>query len=147
MTSIKLENLSPKELQDLIDNASAQMDAAHEKNIQSAKEKIEAVLKNHELSIEDIFPVRATRKSGKGKSYGKRPKGDRPMYVNPADPSQTWLGMGRPPLWYTQALKKRGVTRESLLAPGTRGVKKTAGAKAAGKKSAGRRGRKPRAQK
>ena len=38
-----------------------------------------------------------------------------PKYQNPEDPAQTWTGRGRQPGWFAAALKKRGVTEESLL--------------------------------
>jgi DNA-binding protein H-NS len=32
-----------------------------------------------------------------------------PKYANPDDPSQTWVGRGRKPLWLVAKMKKKGV--------------------------------------
>lgn len=55
------------------------------------------------MSIADLAgnksPRRTTRKTTTGR-MAKRP----PKYVNPRDPSQTWAGTGRQPLWFKDAL-------------------------------------------
>ena len=150
MTTIKLDNLNPKQLQALIDSASAQMTAAQEKIITIAREKIEAVLSAHELSIEDVYPSVASRKA-----FGKLVRGKRkhagggrpPMYRNPDDHSQTWGGFGRKPLWYVKALKKRGATVESLLIPGAATSRSSTSVKVPRKKAIVRRGGRGRAKK
>ena len=37
-----------------------------------------------------------------------------PKFANPDDPSQTWVGIGKPPLWF-QAQLAKGVARETML--------------------------------
>ena len=37
-------------------------------------------------------------------------------YANPDDPTQTWVGMGKPPQWFKDQLAN-GRTREDLLVP------------------------------
>ena len=39
--------------------------------------------------------------------------------VKPARTSKTWSGRGKQPLWFADAVKKRGVTAESLLIDGS----------------------------
>jgi DNA-binding protein H-NS len=113
--AIDLKTLSPKELQALIAHASAQMDEARATQIQAIKQKIEALLSHSGLSFEDVYPSR-----GKGAAVkkGKKTGAVAPKYHNPADPSQTWSGRGRKPLWFAQALRRRGVTEENLLIGG-----------------------------
>lgn len=123
--AIDLKTLSPKELQALIANASAQMHEAHAAQIQAVRQKIEALLSHSGLSLEDIYPTR--RKKGAGKKAAAGPVAAK--YRNPADPSQTWSGRGRQPAWFAAALKRRGVTEESLLIGG--GAKASGPAKAA----------------
>lgn len=107
--AIDLNNLSPKELQALIADAEAQMKHARAVQVQSVREKIEALLDKNGFTLEDVYPSR-------GKAAGKTAKRVvAPKYRNPADPSQTWSGRGRQPLWFANALKGRGVTIESLL--------------------------------
>jgi len=60
----------------------------------------------------DIYPARG----GKG---AKGPKAAvAPKYRNPENPAQTWSGRGKHPVWFDEALKKKGVTAESLLIAG-----------------------------
>lgn len=110
--AIDLKTLSPKELQALIANASAQMHEAHAAQIQTVKQKIEALLGNSGLTLDDIYPSRRGKKAGAKKSATGSVA---PKYRNPADPSQTWSGRGRQPAWFAAALKRRGVTEENLL--------------------------------
>lgn len=126
--AINLETLSPAELKALIANAQSQMQAAHLNHIKEVREKIERLLKSGNLTLADVYPTRG----------GKAAKGPKsvvaPKYRNPANPSQTWSGRGKRPLWFAQALKKRGTTVESLLIDGA--AVKDAPAKAAPAKAA-----------
>src|SRR5579875_853909 len=114
--AIDLKTLSPKELQSLIANANAQMQEAKSSQILDLRKKIDALLNNAGLSLDDVYPTRGGRagRGGKGGKRGVVP----PKYRNPEDPSQTWTGRGKRPLWFVAALKKRGVTAESLLIDG-----------------------------
>lgn len=123
--AINLETLSPKELQALIADAQSQMQAARTNHVKDVRGKIDALLARSGLSIADVYP---TRKSGKG-----GPKSVvAPKYRNPQNPSQTWSGRGKRPLWFVDALKRRGVTAEDLLIDATAKAPAPA-AKAAGK--------------
>lgn len=129
--SINLETLSPTELKSLIANAQSQMQAAHVNQVKDVREKIERLLKSNGLALADVYPTRSG-KSAKGPKSVVAPK-----YRNPADAAQTWSGRGKRPLWFVQALKKRGTTAESLLIGGApkaapaKAVKKGATRKAA----------------
>jgi DNA-binding protein H-NS len=112
--AIDLKSLSPKELQSLITNASAQMHEAHAQHVQVVRQKIEALLSHSGLSLEDIYPKRGKKAAAKKGGVGSVA----PKYRNPADASQTWSGRGRQPVWFVQALKRRGVTAEDLLIGG-----------------------------
>jgi DNA-binding protein H-NS len=109
--AIDLKTLSPKELQALIANASAQMHEAHAAQIQTVRQKIETLLSSSGLTLEDIYPTRRKKAGAKKSAAGSVA----PKYRNPADPAQTWSGRGRQPAWFAAALKRRGVTEESLL--------------------------------
>ena len=110
--AINLETLSPAELKALIANAQSQMQSAHLNHIKEVREKIERLLKSSNLALADVYPTRGG-KAAKGPKAAVAPK-----YRNPADASQTWSGRGKRPLWFAQALKKRGTTVESLLIDG-----------------------------
>ncbi len=112
--AIDLKNLSPKELQALIANANAQMHDAHAAQVQSVKQKIETLLSNSGLTLNDVYPSRAKKASGKKGATGAVA----PKYRNPSNPSETWSGRGRQPAWFVKALRRRGVTGDSLLIGG-----------------------------
>jgi len=111
--AINLDSLSPAELQALIKNAEAQMESARRNKAQEVRSKIDALLKGAGLSIDEVYP----RRGGKA---AKSPKASvAPKYRNPENAAQTWSGRGKRPLWFSGALKKKGVTAESLLIGGS----------------------------
>ena len=124
--AVKLDGLSPKELQALITQAQSRMESARSEHIQGVKAKIDGILKAEGLQLSDVY-------SGRGGKRGKRVGAGVPKYRNPADPSQTWTGHGKSPSWFQAALKKSGVTAESLLI--TKAGTKKSTAKASAKKS------------
>lgn len=145
--AIDLKTLSPKELQALIENANAHMHEARAAQIQSVKQKIEALLASSSLGLEDIYPSRGKKAAGKKDKTGPVA----PKYRDPSDPSQTWSGRGRQPAWFAKALRRRGVTVESLLidssAKSAAPARSASSAKKAVKKAAKRVGKKTAAKK
>lgn len=110
--AINLDSLSHAELQALIKNAEAQMESARMNHVREVRAKIDAVLASSGLTLSEVYPTRG----GKG---AKGPKAAvAPKYRNPENPAQTWSGRGKHPLWFNAALKKKGVTAESLLIAG-----------------------------
>ena len=110
--AINLETLSPAELKALIANAQSQMQTAHGNHVKEVREKIERLLKNSSLTLADVYPTRGSKGAKAPKSVVA------PKYRNPENGIQTWSGRGKRPLWFVQALKKRGTTAESLLIDG-----------------------------
>jgi DNA-binding protein H-NS len=131
--AIDLKALSPKELKALIANAESQMQEARASQVQEVRKKIDALLSSSGLSLADIYPAHG----GKGGKGGKR-GAVAPKYRNPEDPSQTWTGRGKRPLWFAAAIKRRGVTADSLLIAGA-GKAKAAPARKAAKKATRRK--------
>lgn len=111
--AINLDSLSPAELQALIKTAEAQMESARRNKVQEVRTRIDALLKGAGLSIDEVYP----RRGGKGAKGTKAPVA--PKYRNPENAAQTWSGRGKRPLWFSAALKKRGVTAESMLIAGS----------------------------
>lgn len=64
---------------------------------------IEAVAKEHGLSVDEIV-------GGKGR---KRKSKAPAKYVNPSNPSETWSGRGRQPAWFKSAVAA-GTKPESM---------------------------------
>ena len=125
--AINIDSLSPAELQALIKSAEAQMDSARKNHVKEVRAKIDGILAGAGLTIGEVYPTRG----------GKSPKVPKaavaPKYHNPDDASQTWSGRGKRPLWFNQALKKKGVTVESLMI--ANGPAKAAPVKRAAKKA------------
>jgi len=112
--AIDLKSLSPKELQALIAGANAQMQEARSNMVQEVRKKVDALLKLSGLTLTEVYPVRASKKTSNKKGAGSVA----PKYRNPSNLSETWSGRGRQPLWFAGAIKKRGLTPESLLIEG-----------------------------
>jgi DNA-binding protein H-NS len=108
------------------------MDSAQKNHVKEVRAKIDGILAGAGLTIGEVYPTRGG-KSAKGSKAAVAPK-----YRNPDNASQTWSGRGKRPLWFVEALKKKGVTAESLLivgssarpAPAKKAVKKVAVKKA-----------------
>src|SRR5690349_3960339 len=110
--AINLDALSPAELQALIKSAEAQMQSARKNHIQEVRTKVDALLKSAGLTLDEVYP----RRGGQG---GKGPKAAvAPKYRNPENPAQTWSGRGKRPLWFSEVLRKQGVTADSMLIGG-----------------------------
>lgn len=112
--AINMESLSPAELQALIKSAEAQMESARKNHVKEVRAKIDGILAAAGVTIGEVYPSRGS-KSAKGPKAVVAAK-----YRNPDDAAQTWSGRGKRPLWFVEALKKKGVTPESLLIAGAK---------------------------
>lgn len=95
--AINLQAMSRKELLDLqgqVEKALRNAEASERRAALKAAEKAAA---EFGFSLNDL--------SGGGRTAGKRSKAP-PKYCNPANPEQTWSGMGRKPKWIHEALAK-----------------------------------------
>ena len=86
-----------------------------------AIEKILAIAKDAGLSASDISSAMGGGKKKSDKAKATRavkksgPRGKvAPKYKNPADPTQTWTGRGKSPVW-VQALKNAGTLDSALI--------------------------------
>lgn len=96
----KVKNLALEELVKLrhdIDKLIIQKQKDQKKDLIS-KFKVEAAKLG--LSLEEVIGLDAAK--------GRKNKGQKvaPKYCNPKDPSQTWTGRGRKPLWVEDALNQ-----------------------------------------
>jgi DNA-binding protein H-NS len=112
--TVNLETLSPKELQALIESAHSQMQAAQAGVVADVKAKIEALLSKNGLTLADVYPSQRGGVAAKGGKKGSVA----PKFRNPANAEQTWSGRGKRPLWFVDALRRRGVTADDLLISG-----------------------------
>lgn len=98
-----LSKMSMDELKQLKKDVDTAIKGFAERKRAEAMKAIEAVAKEHGLSIDEIV-------GGKGK---KRKTKAPAKYANPANPAETWSGRGRQPAWYKAAIAE-GKAPESL---------------------------------
>lgn len=135
--ALKLDDLSPRELAALIEQARAQMSTARSAQIADVRTKIDALLDKEGLTIGDVYP--GGSKSSQ-KMTAKRAGAGVPKFRNPNDPGQTWTGFGKKPAWFIAALKTPGVTADSLrVGAGKAAVVKKAAAAKKPKKAAAKK--------
>jgi DNA-binding protein H-NS len=102
-----VEKMNLKQIEALEARIADAKSAAVEEAKAEVKAKIDAVLESSGLTIGDLYP-RAKQANGRGKGGKAGVK-----FRNPKDPSQTWSGRGRKPLWLVAAVKK-GAKQESF---------------------------------
>lgn len=103
MAKMDLNKLSLKELKALRKEVSAAISAFDSRKRVEAKKALEAVAKEHGMSLTDI--IGGGKKGKKARAPAK--------YRNPANATDTWSGRGRQPGWYKAAVAK-GKKPESL---------------------------------
>lgn len=138
--AVNLKALSATELQTLIQDASAHLEGARKNLVKDIRAKIDALLQESGLTLDDIYHRRGVKHTKKTKAtkVNNPLKGSTvaPKYRNPEDASQTWSGRGRQPRWIAEALKKRGVTLDSFVIGASKATAKKATKKAPPKKTA-----------
>ena len=85
MASLKELLLQQKEL-------AVQIEAARKREIADAAQQARALVAEHGLTVEDVFPNRRGRKAAGGGAKVA------PKYRDPAT-GTTWTGRGKPPRW------------------------------------------------
>ena len=101
--NIELDSMTRKELETLkanVDKALVRLSEADRKAALMAAEKAAAA---HGFTLAEIAGVGGAKRGPKPK-FG--PKTVSPAkYRNPADPTQTWTGKGRQPVWFKTAIQ------------------------------------------
>ncbi len=90
-----LDKMSLKDLLKLQERVADALVARKDTEKQELKSKLAALAASSGFDLSEIF-------GGKGGKRGKAAA----KYRNPANPSETWAGRGRQPLWLVAALKK-----------------------------------------
>jgi len=96
MASVNVDRMTVKELVDLEAKLQTAIPLARQRERANVKQEMTALAEKHGLTLREVFGGR-----GKGKLVA-------PKYANPDDPSQTWAGRGRKPLWLVAKMKKKG---------------------------------------
>lgn len=102
-----LSKMSRKELLSLRDDIDAELKNAEERERQEALKAAEDAAAKFGFSLQELAGSKG-RKSG-----AKRAKASA-KYRNPADPNQTWSGLGRKPQWYHDEMAK-GTNPQDLM--------------------------------
>lgn len=103
MAPKSMDKMSLEELKALKKEVEAAIDSFQERKRAEALKAMEAVAKEHGLSIEEVLGVGKKRK--KTKVVQK--------YRNPKNSAQTWSGRGRQPGWFKDAVTN-GASVKSL---------------------------------
>jgi DNA-binding protein H-NS len=109
MMAIDLNGLSISELEQLIGDAKARIEALKKQQYAELRRALEAQARSAGFDIYELF---ATGRSRAPTAAGEK-RVVAPKYRNPADSSQTWTGRGKQPIWVRDALAK-GKTLEQL---------------------------------
>jgi len=106
--AIELKNLSHKQLDELIEQASQQKVALQRERRDEVKAKLARIARDEGFSIEELFGgARKARSKTAGTKVAAK-------YRNPAKPAETWSGRGKRPRWFSDALE-HGKREEDLL--------------------------------
>lgn len=100
----ELGALSLAELDEVAANIVAAREAIMQRTRQDAAREIEGIARKYNLPLDQLLAQIKGYEAGE-----KAPV----RYVNPADPEQSWSGMGRKPKWLTELLAQ-GATLGSL---------------------------------
>ena len=96
MARVNVDRMTVKELLDLEAKVQTAIALARQRERAAVMQEMTALAEKHGFTLREIFGGR-----GKGKSVA-------PKYANPDDPSQTWAGRGRKPLWLVAKMRKKG---------------------------------------
>ncbi|WP_299831822.1 H-NS histone family protein [uncultured Roseobacter sp.] len=97
-----LSKMTRKQLEKLIKDAHKALKTIENKERREAKKAAEAAAAKFGFKLEELTTGSAPAPKRTAKAAPKKARG--PKYANPADPKQTWSGMGRQPGWYRDAL-------------------------------------------
>lgn len=100
---VEVGKLTLEELKKLRKEIDSTIAGYAERRRADAMKAIEAVAKEHGMSIDEIV----------GSKGRKRKMKTAAKYANPENPSQTWSGRGRQPAWFKTAIES-GISPESM---------------------------------
>lgn len=94
--TMDFQNMSPDELKRIRDQAEEQLHERNKGRIQELRREAKELAKELGISVNEVYGV----ESGK---YNRRKAA--PKYANPDNPTQTWAGRGKRPVWLIEKLK------------------------------------------
>jgi len=96
MARVNVDRMTFKELLDLEAKLQKAIALTRERERANVKREMTALAEKHGFTLRELLDGRV-----KGKLVT-------PKYANPDDPSQTWAGRGRKPLWLVAKMRKKG---------------------------------------
>ena len=108
MSTINLNDLTPKQLDELMAQAAETKRRIQRERLGEVRRKLIQLARDEGYSIEELFGAEGKKPRGAGKSVGSA------KFANPADSSQTWTGRGKRPGWFKAALAA-GESADSML--------------------------------
>ncbi|MDD3608251.1 MAG: H-NS histone family protein [Halothiobacillaceae bacterium] len=106
---INLSSLSEDELNSLINNAKRELQHRKSARVTELRREIERMASSLGISVGELMGLeKSARRSTAASTKGM------PKFANPANPSQTWTGRGKPPRWYSDAIDG-GAHKEDLM--------------------------------
>lgn len=104
--TLKIDSLSPKELDALIQAAKKQKSRlAKRKPLAVVRKKLAAMLKAEGYTAEEVFGGTPSSAAPKAAAKAKAPRSRKslgkvpPKFRNPDNPAETWTGRGKQPRW------------------------------------------------
>ncbi len=97
-----LSKMKRKDLEQLIKDATKALDKIEKQERQDALKAAEAAAAKFGFKLTELTGGAKAAAKASGKPAAKKPRPAK--YANPADPAQTWSGMGRQPAWYRDAI-------------------------------------------
>ncbi len=102
MSLFTLRRMSYPKLVEFISKAEAIRCEKERQEKAKVRSELASFARDKGFSLEEIIGKKATHRA-----HGKRHTFAAPKYRNPANPSQTWSGQGRPPNWYKEMQGQR----------------------------------------
>jgi DNA-binding protein H-NS len=103
-----LKSMTRKELEKLKGLVEKELEKASEKDKVAAVQAAEKAAAAHGFTLADLTgakaPAKRGRKPGSTATKAKAKTPGVPKYRNPSNPSDTWTGKGRQPVWFKDAV-------------------------------------------
>ena len=99
--AVNLKSMSRKELLKLREDVEKELKLVDERERQEALKAVQQAAAKFGFSLDDLAGGGRKRRGGKARRAKAGPK-----YRNPADPDQTWSGLGRKPQWFHDEVAK-----------------------------------------
>ncbi len=95
--AIDFSKLSIDDIQKLQKQAEKALSSKKKNDLKSLRQQVDAILKGTGVSLQDLLAVKTTAKKTASKPVAVK-------YRNPKNPTETWTGRGKQPVWLSKAI-------------------------------------------